>query len=172
MPSQVNGLVLRHLPARVVDPLMRVSQRLQVGDLSEHGLPPSPRGAYTKFLEDDVVPILDVGFASAVKKGQVEVVAGVDGFDGAEVVLMDGSRIAPDAVIACTGYRRALDPLVGHLGVLGKKGRPVVHGPRTHPAAPGLHFIGYTNPISGMFREIAIDARRIGRAVAATSSAP
>ena len=33
--------------------------------------------------------------------------------------------------------------------------------------APGLYFTGYTNPISGMFRELRIDAERIARAVAA-----
>jgi putative flavoprotein involved in K+ transport len=41
-----------------------------------------------------------------------------------------------------------------------------VHGAETDPGAPGLHFIGYSNPISGMFREINIDARRIGYAFA------
>jgi hypothetical protein len=30
-----------------------------------------------------------------------------------------------------------------------------------------MRFIGYTNPISGMFREIALDARRIARAIKA-----
>jgi putative flavoprotein involved in K+ transport len=29
-----------------------------------------------------------------------------------------------------------------------------------------VHFIGYTNPISGMLREIAIDARRIAKTIA------
>jgi hypothetical protein len=28
-----------------------------------------------------------------------------------------------------------------------------------------MYFIGYTNPISGMFRELNIDSRRIARAV-------
>jgi putative flavoprotein involved in K+ transport len=57
---------------------------------------------------------------------------------------------------------------VGHLGLIaeGPQGRPIVHGPETHPNAPGIHFIGYTNPVSGMFREIAIDARRIAKAIA------
>jgi putative flavoprotein involved in K+ transport len=41
-----------------------------------------------------------------------------------------------------------------------------VHGSRTPKEAPGLFFTGYTNPISGMFREMAIDAERIARAVA------
>lgn len=70
-------------------------------------------------------------------------------------------------VIACAGHKRGLEPLVGHLGLIGDKGRPVVHGPQTHPDAPDLHFIGYTNPISGMFREFGIDARKIARVQAA-----
>jgi putative flavoprotein involved in K+ transport len=35
----------------------------------------------------------------------------------------------------------------------------------TDVRAPGLWFTGFTNPISGMLRELAIDARRIARAV-------
>jgi putative flavoprotein involved in K+ transport len=56
--------------------------------------------------------------------------------------------------------------LVGHLGVLNGRGRPTVHGARTPPGAAGLYFTGFTNPISGMFREMAIDAQKIARAVA------
>jgi len=49
-------------------------------------------------------------------------------------------RISPDAVVAATGYVRALEGLVGHLGVLDDEGRPVAHGPRTPKDAPGLFF--------------------------------
>jgi putative flavoprotein involved in K+ transport len=101
-----------------------------------------------------------------VRRGDVEIVGGVEGFDGADVLLAGGERIQPEAVIVATGWLRALEPLVGKLGVLGHKGRPVVHGPDTHANAPRMYFIGYTNPISGMFRELNIDARRIARAVA------
>ncbi|MGC5411575.1 NAD(P)/FAD-dependent oxidoreductase, partial [Streptomyces sp. DT225] len=59
-----------------------------------------------------------------------------------------------------------LEPLVGHLGVLDARGRPVVHGPRTPKQAPGLYFTGFTNPISGMLRELARDAERIAKRVA------
>ena len=38
---------------------------------------------------------------------------------------------------------------------------------RPTPQRPGLWFTGYTNPISGMLRELGIDARRIARAIAA-----
>ena len=101
----------------------------------------------------------------------VRVVPPVKRFDGADVVLAGGQRITPDAVIAATGFSRALEPLVGHLGLVGSNGRPVVHGDRTHPNAPDLYFVGYTNPISGNLREVGIDARRIAKTVAATLQA-
>jgi putative flavoprotein involved in K+ transport len=166
IPSQAAGVLLRYVPPRVGDRIVSTAQRLQVGDLSEYGLPPAPRGPMTQALRDDVIPILDVGLVRMLKAGHVTPVAGVEAFDGADVVLADGSRIQPDAVIACAGYARGLEPLVGHLGLLGAKGRPTVHGAQTHPGAPRLHFIGYTNPLSGMFREFGIDARRIARALA------
>jgi hypothetical protein len=79
------------------------------------------------------------------------------------VLLAGGQRIRPEAVIAATGYRRGLEPLVGTFGVLRADGRPAVHGPRTHPNAPDLYFIGYSNPISGNLRELGIEGKRIAR---------
>lgn len=165
VPTQALGILLRPLPPRVVDPIVTLFQRVTVGDLTRHGVPRAPRGVYTQVLRDGVLPILDVGLIAALKKGQVEVVPGVEGFDGADVLLAGGGRARPDAVIAATGYRRGLEQLVGHLGVLRDGGLPAVHGAAAHAGAPGLHFIGYTNPISGNLREMARDARRIARAV-------
>jgi putative flavoprotein involved in K+ transport len=165
MPSQVTGVMIRRLPLPLADALARSSARMLVGDLTEYGLPPAPRPV-TRAVKEDVVPILDVGLVKLVKQRKVEVVAGVERFEGPHVVLLDGSRVMPDAVIACAGYARGLEPLVGELGLLGRKGRPVVHGGETHPDAPRLYFIGYTNPISGMFREFGITARKIARAIA------
>jgi putative flavoprotein involved in K+ transport len=164
-PTQVLGVGMRRLPPRVVDALAATTRRLTIGDLRPYGLPPPPRGTYTRVREDDRIPILDVGLIDMLKGRRVRVVGSVESFDGPEVVLADGERLRPDAVIAATGFRRCLDELVGHLGILGRHGRPVVHGPSTHPEAPGLYFIGYTNPLSGNLRELGIDARRIARAV-------
>jgi putative flavoprotein involved in K+ transport len=88
----------------------------------------------------------------------------VTGLDGDKVLLADGSAISPQAVIAATGYRRGLEKMVGDLGVLDNAGMPRVHGGA--PAAPGLHFVGYTVSLRGMLRDIAADARRLAPAVA------
>jgi putative flavoprotein involved in K+ transport len=93
------------------------------------------------------------------------VVPAVEGFEGPDVILAGGRRIQPHAVIAATGFRRGLEPLVGRFGLMGPGDRPVVHGARTHPSAPNLYFIGFTNPISGNLREVGIDAKRIAKAI-------
>ncbi|MET8246130.1 NAD(P)/FAD-dependent oxidoreductase [Streptomyces sp. NPDC005202] len=163
--AQYTGVLVRRLPVGLVDRLAKPLAKLSVPDLSAHGLPRPDTGLYSRVNEGSI-PVQDVGLIDAVRNGRVEVVAAVDGFDDGKVVLADGSRIEPDAVIAATGYVRALEGLVGHLGVLDARGKPVVHGARTPDNAPGLYFTGFTNPISGMFRELAIDAEKIAKAVA------
>ncbi|MGN6473938.1 MAG: flavin-containing monooxygenase [Mycobacteriales bacterium] len=160
------GLLARHMPPKIFDPVALRLRRMMLGDLTPYGLPDPPEGLLARVARDDQIPLVDMGFVGAVKKGDIEVVAGVTGFDGSNVTLADGTSIDPDVVVAATGYRRGLEPLVGHLGILNASGRPTVHGTATHPAAPNLWFTGFTNPVSGMFREMAIDARRIARAVA------
>ncbi|MEY7978016.1 flavin-containing monooxygenase [Streptomyces pilosus] len=164
-PAQYSGVLVRRLPVGLVDRVSRVQARVAIPDLTAHGLPRPDAGLYSR-VREGAIPVQDVGLIDAVRKGTVEVVAAVEGFDEGAVVLADGARITPDVVIAATGYLRGLEPLVGGLGVLDERGRPVVHGPRTAPGAPGLHFTGYTNPISGNLRELALDAERIARAVA------
>jgi putative flavoprotein involved in K+ transport len=164
-PAQASGILCRRLPTGVVDRIAPYVERMGVPDLTEFGLPRPEHGLYTRVL-DGAIPVQDVGIVDAVRTGKVEPVAAVTEFDGDKVKLADGTEISPEVVIAATGYRRGLEPLVGHLGVLDERGRPVVHGSATPPGAPGLYFTGFTNPISGMFREMAIDARRIARAVA------
>lgn len=70
---------------------------------------------------------------------------------------------APDALICATGFRRALESLVGHLGVLDECGLPRSRG--AEPAAPGLRFIGYV-PRPGGLGYMAKEARRAAKAIA------
>ena len=165
IPAQLTGVLVRRVPTAVADLLAEPVRKLSVPDLREYGLPDPGKGLYTRARRGEI-PVLDVGLVDAIRTRKVEPVAAVTALDGASVRLADGSAIQPDAVIVAAGYQRGLEPLVGHLGVLDAAGVPRTHGGRTLGAAPGLYFIGYTNPPSGMFREIAIDARRIAAAVA------
>ena len=95
-------------------------------------------------------------------------VATVERFDGDEVVLVDGSQLDPHAVVLATGYVRGLESLVGHLGVLDTRGKPLVVGER--PVADGLRFIGYDvrpSLIGYMAKQSKRMARRIARELSA-----
>ncbi len=167
-PSQLFGIGLRHVPEIVMNPLSGLLRRISVPDLTEFGLPAPPRKSFSKFLRTRTVPILDHGFVDLIRSGQIVVVPTIDHFDGDCVVLSDGVVIHPDAVIAATGYTTGLDSLVGHLGVLDAVGMPRAHGSATVPGADGLHFVGITVELSGLLREIGLEARAVGRHLAST----
>jgi putative flavoprotein involved in K+ transport len=169
VPSQLLGIALKRAPERLMNPLSRALRRVSVPDLGEHGLPAPAGDGFTQFLRTRTVPILDHGFVQAVRDGSIRVVAAVEGFTASGVLLADGSVDSADAVVAATGYRPQLDPLVGHLDVLDHRGMPLVHGTRTLPHAPGLHFVGIQVELSGLLREIAREARAVGRHLAAAA---
>lgn len=163
VPLTALGLAAIVAPDALVDRAGWALQRVTFGDLSAFGLPRSPRGL-SEMRHRYWSPPVDSGFVDDVKQGRVEVVAAVDAFDGDDVVLADGRRLAPDAVVAATGFRPGLEPLVGHLGVLDGNGEPIVLGGRTPRHARGLFFAGFTWGLLALLPYIQTDAYRIGRA--------
>jgi len=164
-PSQVLGIATAHLPVSVVDRIARTIRRISIPDLTPYGLP-APARPYSEFLRRRLIPILDVGLVEAVRTGHIRVVGALERFEDGAAVLADGTQLDVDAVIAATGYRTALEPLVGHLGVLDDRGEPLVHGAQEHPGAPGHHFVGYQVTLGGTFRRVGIQAKQLARAVA------
>jgi putative flavoprotein involved in K+ transport len=162
--AQYTGLLVRHLPTPLVDALSVPVRKASFPDLAHLGLPIPEVGLATRVAQG-AIPVQDIGLVAAVQAGAIRVVRAIERFDGGDVVLTDGARLTPDVVLAATGYRRALEPVLGHLGVLDEHGKPISTNGR--PAARGLYFTGFTNPISGMFREMAADAVRIARNVTA-----
>jgi cation diffusion facilitator CzcD-associated flavoprotein CzcO len=165
VPAQLLGMAVRRLPPDWVDPFTQWQRRVAIPDLAAQGLPRPEHGVRTAFLTTGTTPILDVGIVDAVRRGRVEVVAAVEGFDGDAVELADGSRITPDAVIAATGFRAGLEPLVGHLDVLGPRGLPKKTD--GEPVLPGLWFVGFVPTLGGQLREGSIAARKVAAALAA-----
>jgi len=160
------GPIMKH----VVNPRWFVNwaslrlHRLLWGDLTPYGIPAPTEGLATQMERRSHGLSIDTGLISAVKQGAVEVVPAVEEFEGPDVLLGDGRRVRPDIVLAATGQRSNLGPLVGHLGVLEPDGRPSVHGGETAPSAPGLYFVGYRLP-PPQLADMRFDARAIARAV-------
>ena len=166
VPTPLIGAPMDYLPTRLVDRATPIIQRLMIGNLAKIGFGPPTHGLATEIRERKVAPVVDAGFVDALKRGQVELVPAVEAFEGADVILADGSRLQPEVVIAATGYRRGLEPLVGHLGVLEPSGEPVGAGNPAAPALPGLYFVGYGLWIRGQLPRTSRDARRVARAIA------
>ena len=166
IPAQLIGMAIKRMPPGWVDPVSKSMRRASIPDLAPYGLPRPEVGVRSSFIATGTTPILDVGIVDAVRRRRVEIVAAVDGFDGDAVLLADGSRISPDAVIAATGFRAGLEPLVEHLGVLGARGLPL----RTdgEPVLPGLWFVGFVPTLGGQLREGSIAARKVAAAVVAS----
>ena len=164
VPGDLIASCLWHLPTRLADRIARFAGRMDVGDLSEHGISRAERGVFTDVRTRGKVPaIVDPEVINAIKDGRIDVVSAVESLDSGEVELAGGERLEPESVICATGYRRALEPLVGHLGVLGDRGLPKVIGPR--PAADGMRFIGYL-PRPGGLGYMGKEAKRAAREIA------
>ena len=163
LPIQLPSPLMTLLPPRVLDAVFRFTQRLVFGDLRKRGLPSHPDGAATRLLREGVGPAFDQGFVAALKAGRIRAVPPVQGFDGAQVVLADGSRVEADVVICATGYRPGLESMVGHLGVLDGRGIPRTFGQAGGSALPGLRFAGMTPRLTGQFLTARSEARAITR---------
>ena len=169
IPTQSLTVSTAPLPTKIADRVARGMQILTVGDLSRYGLQKPPRGIFSQQAEDDVTPTIDVGFIDALKAGKITVVAAVESFAGNAVRLADGTSLSPELVLVATGFQRGLEPLVGELGVIAPGGRPLINADEQLPGLEGLFFLGYSNPITGNIRQVAIDAKKIARKVAAAS---
>lgn len=163
VPGDLIGTWLWHLPTRVADRIARFASRMDLGDMTEYGLAAPERGVFSDVRMRGKVPaIVDAEVIEAIKEGRIEVVSAVESLDSSGVELADGRRVEPEAVICATGYRRELEAMLGHLGVLGERGMPKAIGPR--PAAEGLRFIGYL-PRPGGLGYMGTEARRAARAI-------
>jgi putative flavoprotein involved in K+ transport len=172
VPSQVIGVALSRLPESVLNPVLGLLRRATVPDLRAFGLPAPSRNGYSQFLRSQTLPILDHGFVAAVREHRIAVVPAVTGFAAGRVRLADGQTVAPDDVIAATGYRPALQGMVGHLGVLDERGLPRTRGARTVPGCDGLYFVGISVQLSGLLREIGREARAVAEALADLGAEP
>ncbi|MFD3508767.1 flavin-containing monooxygenase [Nocardia sp. NPDC058666] len=155
---------LYHAPVRIADAIARFGRKRTIGDLREFGLPIPDEGIFARSARLGVAPaIVDLDVIAAIRDRSIEVVPGVESFDADGVRLADGARIVPDAMVCATGFRRELDKLVGHLGVLDDRGRPHVTGEK--PAAEGLRFIGFV-PRPSQIGFAAKQASRAAEAIA------
>jgi putative flavoprotein involved in K+ transport len=158
------ALALLRLRPERADRIVNFIRSKEVGDLSAYGLPVPEEGTFTRLRRLGVAPaIVDTHVIQAIKDRRIEIVAGVESLDETGALLADGARIEPEAIVAATGYRCGLEPMVGHLGVLDADGVPLVVD--AGEAAPGLRFIGYM-PLPAQLRHSGRLAGRAAKTIA------
>ena len=88
LPVQLLSFVMSSLPPRAADVLARRVMRLAFGDMSRHGI---TNPGYSPY-QDQRVPVIDVGFAEAVRKGRVAVRPGISEITPTGVRFSDGRK--------------------------------------------------------------------------------
>ncbi|MFG1931055.1 flavin-containing monooxygenase [Mycobacterium sp. NPDC048908] len=142
VPGDVLLRPLFRLRPTAADAILRTLRLLTVGDLADVGLPIPPMGPFAAAHQRAISPsIVDKEVVHAIRRGQITIVSNVAAIETATVSLVDGTQLEPEVLIAATGYRTGLEPLVGNLDVLDDSGAPRAMAPE--PAARGLWFIGY-----------------------------
>lgn len=170
LPGDPAAMILLRLPPRTADRQIARIRRVTVGDLTAYGLPMPDEGPFERLARTGDGPaVVDRVVLRSIRSGRVRVVAGVTALNATGAHLSDRNHVAVDAIIAATGYRTGLAPLVGHLGVLDDRGRP--DHPVGEEAAPGLHFAGF-QPQPGQFGAVGREARRIATAVSTQAAQP
>ena len=160
--------LMARLPLRLADAAIAATQRLVFGDLTKFGMPPAPSGGVTRLASDYTAIAADDGAVSAIKSGRIVVVPAIREFTRDGVILANGNLVAPDIVIAATGYRTGLEPMVGKLGVLDGKAFPLFNGGESDPKLPGLWFTGMRPSIRGCFANSVIMAKAIAKRIASS----
>jgi hypothetical protein len=162
LPGDVLASPLYRAPIWFADAFSRFGRRRSIGDLSAFGLPIPEEGPFTRLKQGSVPSLVDMEVIEAIRDRSIAVVPTIEAFEKDGVRLADGRRVTPDVVICATGFRRGLEPLVGHLGVLDERGRPRVQGDQA--AADGLWFLGYmTRP--SLIAAVGKQSRRVAKKI-------
>ncbi|MEM9220787.1 MAG: hypothetical protein AAGB11_00065 [Pseudomonadota bacterium] len=116
-------------------------------------------------MTDGTAFAIDDGFVAAIKSGRFKVVGEITEF-WADRVFFDCLRtFKPDTVICATGYKTALERLLGGFAVLNEAGIPKSPMGEPVPGLPGLWFNGFRPEFQGYFHSAAKGARRIARGI-------
>jgi cation diffusion facilitator CzcD-associated flavoprotein CzcO len=161
MPVQRTSILMSALPAAIANRLGRLTAKLVVGDLRQYGMPMGTFAPYTTRR----VPLIDVGFVEALKRGRVTLRPAVEKLTTTGVVFADGSNEPFDSIIAATGFSTGLASMLDAPNALDEHGEP--RGLSGEPTAyPGLYFVGFTHSLRGHLFEANRASRRLARHVA------
>jgi cation diffusion facilitator CzcD-associated flavoprotein CzcO len=155
------------LPAPVVDFFFRPILRAVIGDLKAYGIQTPADGPTVQVAKSSRVPVLDIGTVKLIKQGRVKVTPGIQRVTEIGVIFENGASATFDAIILATGLRPRLDFLKVEQSTEWQR-QPRSIPAKGRAALPNLYFCGFHVPVTGMLREIALEARQIVAHIAAS----
>ena len=158
LPVQRTSILLSALPPAIANRIGWATARLALGDLARYGMPKGQFAPYTTRR----IPLIDVGFVDALKRGRVKVRPTLERLTKTGAVFADGTSEPFDAIIAATGFTTGLASLIDAPHALDDLGEP--RGTSGEPTAhPGLYFVGFTHSLRGHLFEANRASRRLAR---------
>ncbi|KAL6611350.1 hypothetical protein ACP70R_023175 [Stipagrostis hirtigluma subsp. patula] len=136
--------LLRFLPLRLVDRILVLLARLFLGDLEKLGIRRPSRGPLELKNTRGRTPVLDIGALARIRSGDIEIVPGIRRFFRGGAELVDGRRVAADAVILATGYHSNVPQWLKGSDFFTQDGYPRVPFPDGWKGESGLYSVGFT----------------------------
>jgi hypothetical protein len=154
LPIQVVAmLATKMLPLRANDMIFPPILDLVLGDLAKHGIKRPQQGILQQIRDAAKIPVIDVGTVRKIYDNAIAIAPAVATATETSVQFDGGRTEHFDAIILATGYR----PNYGSF--LSADAAPP-------GGASGLYFVGYRNVVTGLLREISIEAIRVADDIA------
>ena len=89
----------------MIDRLSEFVFRVMFSNTARHGLRRPDVGPFTRKIQSNVYPVIDVGTYDKIKSGQIKVLPAITSIEGDVVEFAGGERRRFDAIVFATGYR-------------------------------------------------------------------
>ncbi|MFB9985140.1 flavin-containing monooxygenase [Mesorhizobium kowhaii] len=155
VPIQMIGMASRLMPQRINDALFPVILDLALGRLEKYGLRRPKQGMLQQIAVAARIPMIDVGTVRKIREGAIKIAPDIAKITERGAHFADGKHGEFDAIIFATGFRP------GYARLLGPGIQPGRSGVNARASELGLYLIGFHNPVTGLLREISIEAEQI-----------
>ncbi|RUX32851.1 NAD(P)/FAD-dependent oxidoreductase [Mesorhizobium sp. M7A.F.Ca.US.011.01.1.1] len=155
VPIQMIGMAARLMPQRINDALFPIILDLALGRLGKYGLTRPRQGMLQQIALASRIPTIDIGTVGKIREGAIKVAPDIAEITEQGARFIDGKHGAFDAIIFATGFRP------GYARLLEAGVQPGGSGVNARASDLGLYLIGFHNPVTGLLREISIEAEQI-----------
>ncbi|RWL98530.1 MAG: NAD(P)/FAD-dependent oxidoreductase [Mesorhizobium sp.] len=159
VPIQMVGIASRTMPQSLNDWMFPKILDLALGRLEKYGIV-RPKQGILQGIEAGRIPVIDIGTVAAIKQGRIGIAPDIASFTGDGATFVDGVEKKFDAAIFATGYRPAYDAF------LPTEFRPDKSGVNARASELGVYLVGFYNPVTGLLREIGIEALAVAKDIA------